>query len=528
VLASAAVVTASIVVSSGRDKTPANTVPRTPSSTGQKPPAPTGETGSSRRVDSIDAVHTATVRIVAQGSFRQMSDGFGSSSSDGQQFVGSGSGFIVDASGLVVTNNHVVAGAGSLKVYIGDDPTAHSARILGVDECSDLAVIDIEGDGFPYLSWYQGSIAPALEVYAAGYPLGEPEFTLTKGIIAKARASGDTNWASVDHVVEHDANIQPGNSGGPLVTAKGQVVGINYAGNGETNTDQFFAIAADLAKPIVDGLSKGQNGDTVGVNGEAFSDDASDVSGVWVAGVTAGSPAANAGVQAGDIITKLDGQDVGAGGTMADYCSVIRTHGATSPIAIQVVRLDTEEVLKGELNGPPLAPEPSTTSHGGSTATPDPYHTVTDDSGSISVEIPSSWNDIETEPVEIGGDYAPSIAAAPNLDEYHDSWDAPGLEFIATDQISASELDELAANAGDNVGANDDCTSEGSQSFSNDRFSGTLAVWTDCGGMGTELLVVAAIEPSGNHVVLLIVQVTSSSADADAMKHILKSFEYVG
>ena len=68
-------------------------------------------------------------------------------------------------------------------------------------------------------------------MYAAGYPLGDPEFTLTRGIVAKAEAGGDlTGTSSIDHTIEHDANIQPGNSGGPLVDADGKVVAVNYAG----------------------------------------------------------------------------------------------------------------------------------------------------------------------------------------------------------------------------------------------------------------------------------------------------------
>ncbi len=96
---------------------------------------------------------------------------------------------------------------------------------MGVSECSDLAVIDIEGDGYPYLEWFDGQVAPGLDVYAAGFPLGDPEFTLTRGIISKERADGETDWASVDWVVEHDATINPGNSGGPWSPIKARSSG---------------------------------------------------------------------------------------------------------------------------------------------------------------------------------------------------------------------------------------------------------------------------------------------------------------
>ena len=140
-----------------------------------------------------------------------------------------GSGFIIDPSGLAVTNNHVVTGAGLLQDWIGGDTTkSYNARVVGVSECSDLALSDLEGDGYPYLTWHEGPINVGLEVYSAGYPLAEPEFTLTRGIVSKEEAFGDSPWASVDYVVMHDATINPGNSGGPLIDANGGVVEINY------------------------------------------------------------------------------------------------------------------------------------------------------------------------------------------------------------------------------------------------------------------------------------------------------------
>jgi serine protease Do len=131
--------------------------------------------------------------------------------------AGRGSGFIIDPSGIAVTNNHVVTGAGLLRVWIDGESSPRNARVLGVSECWDLAVIDIEGDGYPYMEFHQSEVNVGLEVYAAGFPLGDPEYTLTKGIVSKARAGGESFWASVDSVIEHDARIRGGNSGGPLV-----------------------------------------------------------------------------------------------------------------------------------------------------------------------------------------------------------------------------------------------------------------------------------------------------------------------
>ena len=181
------------------------------------PAATTVEAGP-MGITSYDAVQPAVVQIVARGTFRDPEIGF----ADGS---GLGSGFVISPDGLAVTNNHVVAGAATLEVYVGGElDESYNATILGVSECNDLALIDINGpDDMPYLEWFDGDIAAGLDVYAAGYPLGDPEFTLTRGIVAKAEAAGDiTGTSSIDHTVEHDAAIQPGNSGGPLVDADGQ------------------------------------------------------------------------------------------------------------------------------------------------------------------------------------------------------------------------------------------------------------------------------------------------------------------
>ena len=231
----------------------------------QQPPAePTAipePTKPAGLVSGIEDVKKAAIQIEAQGTFTdpQMGTVYNA--------AGRGSGFIVDPSGIAVTNNHVVTGSALLKVWVGGSTEPVNARILGVSECWDLAVIDLEGDGYPYVEWYTGEINPGLEVYAAGFPLGDPEYTLTKGIISKAHADGETSWASVDGVVEHDARIRPGNSGGPLVTADGQVIGINYAG--VDVTDQNFAINGADAQDVVKNLSGGKDFESIGINGQA-------------------------------------------------------------------------------------------------------------------------------------------------------------------------------------------------------------------------------------------------------------------
>src|SRR4030066_156502 len=260
--------------------------------------------------------------------------------------AGRGSGFIIDPSGIAVTNNHVVTGAALLKVWIGGDTNkVYNARILGVSECSDLAVIDIDGDEFPYLSWYDGTANVGLDVYAAGFPLGDPGFTMTKGIVSKENADGETSWASVDSVIEHTSTINPGNSGGPLVDGNAKVVGINYAGSSSTN--QYFAINRETAPPVIDQLRADKDVDSIGINGQAVSSEDGSITGIWVSSVKSGSPADKAGVKAGDIVTSIENLYLATDGTLKDYCDILRTHQPEDTLAIEVLRWDSQEVLEG-------------------------------------------------------------------------------------------------------------------------------------------------------------------------------------
>jgi S1-C subfamily serine protease len=295
-------------------------------------------------INSVDQVKDSTIQIEAQGTFVDPEFGLQLNS------AGRGSGFVIDPSGIAVTNNHVVAGAALVKVWLGGETTPRNAKVLGLSECSDLAVIQIEdGGNYPALNWYTDEVKPGLEVYAAGFPLGEPEYNLTKGIVSKANANGDTDWASVKHVLGHDATINPGNSGGPLVTADGEVVGVNYSGRQDAN--QYFAIGSDIAMPVIEELRTGKDVDSIGVNGTAVLSEDGSLSGIWVASVKSGSPADKSGIKPGDIIYQLEGLVLATDGTMKDYCDVIRSHSASDAMALTVIRYGTGELLEGQLNG---------------------------------------------------------------------------------------------------------------------------------------------------------------------------------
>jgi len=314
--------------------------------TAAESPVAEEEAAPSGAATTLEEVQRAVIQIEFLGAFRDPAIGAVSGS-------GFGSGFIIDPSGLAVTNNHVVAGAASLKVRIGGDKNkTYNAKVLGVSECSDLAVIDIEGDGFPYLEWYEGEINVGMNVYAVGFPLGEPEYTLTRGVVSKASASGETAWASVDGVIGHDATINPGNSGGPLITEDGQVIGVNYSSR--PDYDQYFAISAEKAMPLTKELSAGDDVDSIGVNGQAVVSTDGSLTGVWVSSVVSGSPADQTGLQGGDVIVNMEGVPLAKDGTMSDYCDILRSHSPEDALAVNVLRFDTKEGLEGQINGNPL------------------------------------------------------------------------------------------------------------------------------------------------------------------------------
>lgn len=474
-------------------------------------------------VTSLDNVQSAVVQIVAQGSFLDPEFGMQMNS------AGSGSGFIIDESGIAVTNNHVVTGAALLKVYVAGENTPRNAKILGVSECSDLAVIDIDGDGFPYLEWHEGDINVGLDVYAAGFPLGDPEFTLTRGIVSKAKADGETNWASVDRVVEHDATINPGNSGGPLVDANGHAVGVNYAGASSTN--QYFAIARDEALPVIDALRGGEDVTSIGVNGEAVSDGAG-LSGIWVSSVKSGSVADKAGVEMGDIITQIEGLNLAVDGTMSDYCDILRTHNPDDVMDIQILRYATQEVLEGQLSGreletsfsfaTALEDEVSDTGTSGNSdlTTYDSYTTVSDNSGQLQVEVPSAWSDVNgNEWVNGDTSIGFAVSAAPNLDDFYSRWDIPGVFFGASSQLDVSDEQSLL----DGYNYEGSCTYEGREAYEDPLYSGYYDLWSDCGGTGS-LYIVLSASPEARDYIILVSVLVASDADLDALDHILNSF----
>jgi serine protease Do len=479
------------------------------------------EPPTTERTDfDIAQVEQSVVKIAAQGTFVDPEVG------EQRNAAGVGSGAIISEDGLVVTNNHVVTGAALLKVYVSGKSGPINARVLGVSECSDLAVIQLDGDGYVPLDYRTGDVRPGLEVYAAGFPasdantIEEVDYTLTRGIVSSTTASGETSWASVDEVIEHDARIRGGNSGGPLLDEQGFIVGINYSGIDAS--DQNYAISATDAQRIIDELASGNDVDSIGINGQAVNDGAS-ISGIWVASVDSGSPADTAGIEAGDIITRLEGLDVALDGTMSDYCDVLRTKGSDATMSIEVLRFATEEVYAGQINGKPLELSFSfaqqfqdDVSTGSDANFYSDFVTLSDDSGSIIASIPAEWSDVNGEP---NPDFGPSLFAAPNLESFLGTYDTPGVIIEATAERSAADIDFTL----DELDFSSQCTYQGRSPYSDSLYFGSLDEYSDCGGTGTWIFVVAVTPEDGSFLARLVIQAVGPR-DLDAADQIFNSF----
>ncbi len=493
----------------------ATTAPATTAAPSSAAP-PSTTTTTSGAAASLEEVKPAVVRIVAEGSFVDPSAGAQYNT------AGAGSGFIIDPSGLAVTNNHVVTGAAFLQVYLNGEDEPRNARVLGVSECSDLAVIDIDGDDFPYLDWYEGPVNAGMKIYAIGYPLGTEEYTVLDGIVSKEKADGETSWASVDHVIEHSADVLPGNSGGPVVTEDGKVLAITYAGD---SAGQSYAIDESEARSVLDQLIAGNDVTSLGINGEAFVGDG--YSGIWVASVESGSPAQKAGIEGGDIVTTLEGLVLATDGTMADYCDILRSHTPTDPLTVEVYRPATDEYLKGTLNGDePLQAAFSFQDQLGDdvvntgSAYTD-YVTIYDDTDSLSVDVPVDWSDTYSGSwILADQDVGYTLIAAPSIDGFFNTWDTPGIFFGASSTIAAqlSEDDLLDFHT-----FTDSCDSTGRDAYDDGLYTGRMEVWENCAGTDTIIVNIAATPQDRSFMMLVQMQVVSE-ADLDALDQAINSF----
>ena len=229
---------------------------------------------------------------------------------------GAGSGFLITPDGYLVTNSHVAGGATRIEVTLADGRTA-SAEIVGDDPDSDLAVLKVAADEFAWIRFGDSaSVAVGQIAIAIGSPYGFQQ-TATAGIVsALGRSMRASTGRLLDNVLQTDASLNPGNSGGPLVNARGEVIGVNTAVILPAQ-GICFAIAASTAERVAAALIRdgrvrraylGVGGQTQAIARRVVRHfGLARESGVRVESVERGSPAADAGLEKGDLIVTLDG-----------------------------------------------------------------------------------------------------------------------------------------------------------------------------------------------------------------------------
>ena len=341
-----------------------NLMPSSQVPTGPDSSLPEADPVSDIRIDESSAVISAVDRVTPAVVTLQTSQGgfLGSGS-------GTGSGFIFDPDGYILTNKHVVEDADEIIVVL-DDGRSFPGTVYGIDTLTDLAIVTIEATDLPVAPvGTSADLEPGQLAIAIGNPLGY-ENTVTTGVVSglgrqiTASGANQTSSEQLNNLIQTDAAINPGNSGGPLVNSAGQVIGVNTAVSQDAQ-GLGFAIPIDVAKPIMQQALDGQElaRPWIGVfyqavnPGLAESQDLPVEYGALIATtgdgnpVFPGSPAEAAGLQAGDIIVAVDGEQI----TMdTDLSTLIVGYAPGDTVTLRVLRGSSArevEVTLGELPG---------------------------------------------------------------------------------------------------------------------------------------------------------------------------------
>jgi putative serine protease PepD len=302
--------------------------------------------GGSNTTTTVTAAQSATPAsegstLSAREIYRRAADSVAYITARGTQGSATGTGFVVDADGLIVTNEHVVDGSSDITVELGDG-NSRKATVVGRDKSTDIALLKVDTGGGK-LTPLKLADSSKVQIGDATFAIGNPfglEDTLTTGVIsATQRQITAPNGFSISGVLQTDAALNPGNSGGPLLDDQGEVIGINSqiesssSGQGSSegaNTGVGFAIPSNTVRKVIAQLQEGGQAAHAYL-GVSTSDATGD--GATVQTVSAGGPAADAGLQAGAVIVAVDDQTVGSSD---DLSSAIDAHKPGDQVRLRV------------------------------------------------------------------------------------------------------------------------------------------------------------------------------------------------
>lgn len=295
-----------------------------------------------------------------------------------------GSGFVIDKQGRIITNAHVVEGATEIEVTLTDGGESYDAKLLGTDPSTDIAVIEVDAPEDELAPLPLGD-ASEVEIGDAAIAIGNPyglERTATAGIVSGlGREISAPNGFTIPDAIQTDAPINPGNSGGPLLDAAGRVIGVNSqieSAGGQGNVGIGFAVsintASDIARQLID---EGEVQHAfLGVSGTDLTPEVAEVlnldldGGALVQSVVPDGPAAEAGIEAGDSEVTIDGQPLRAGGdviveaageavaTMTDVIAAVDSLQPGDELELTVLRGGEERTVTVELAERPESARP--------------------------------------------------------------------------------------------------------------------------------------------------------------------------
>jgi len=281
-----------------------------------------------------------------------------------------GSGFVIDGEGHILTNNHVVEGASKVTVKLGDSEKTFDAEVVGTDPATDIALLKVEAPDRqlqPLTLGRSAEMEVGDPVVAIGNPFGLDR-TVTSGIVsALQRQIQAPNGFSISHVIQTDAAINPGNSGGPLINAAGEVIGINAqiatGGGGNGNVGIGFAIPIDTVRAEIEQLkTKGEVEHAfIGISGGTITSELAKAlnlpvdEGVIVQSVAKDGPADKAGIEAGGTSATINGEEVRLGGdiitevdgeklkSMEQLVEIIQAHEPGDELELKILRDGNEK-----------------------------------------------------------------------------------------------------------------------------------------------------------------------------------------
>ncbi len=338
-----------------------------------------GETNVVNQIYKADGPGVGFVQATEEAREPSPLNPFGEAASGG---IATGSGFVIDTEGHLLTNNHVVEGASKIEVKLGSSEKSYAAKVVGADPSTDLALLKVEAPAdqlHPLQLGDSAEVEVGDPVVAIGNPFGLDR-TVTSGIVSALQRQIEAPAGfSISHVIQTDAAINPGNSGGPLINAEREVIGINSqietGGGSNGNVGIGFAIPINTAREVAKQLE--ENGKVehayLGIEGGSVTPELAKAlnlptdHGVLVASVAKGGPAAKAGIKGGNTSATIEGAEVTLGGdiivklegnsisNMEDLVKVIEGKQPGDELEVTVLRGGSEKTIKVTLGNRPAS-----------------------------------------------------------------------------------------------------------------------------------------------------------------------------